>query len=42
MTGCECVEYFHNTEKLNRAAQNLQLGRGLDIAGLCNIDYKEV
>ena len=34
MTGCQYVGYFYNSENLNWAAQNLRLGRGLDIAAL--------
>jgi len=33
-TGCQYVVYFYYSKNLNRAAQNLRLGRGLDIAGL--------
>jgi len=34
-TGCQSyVAYLCRCEKLNWAAQNTQLGRGLDIAGL--------
>ena len=33
-TSCQYVGYFYYSENLNLAAQNLRLGRGLDIAGL--------
>jgi len=33
-TGCQYVGYFYYSEHLNWAAQNLRLGRGLDIAVL--------
>jgi len=33
-TGCQYVGYFHCSWNLNWAAQNLRLGRGLDIEGL--------
>ena len=33
-TGCQYVGYFYYSEHLNWAAQNLRLGRGLDIAAL--------
>jgi len=33
-TGCKYVGYFYYSENLNWAAQNLRLGRGLDIAPL--------
>jgi len=33
-TGCQYVGYFYYSEHLNWAAQNLRLGRGLDIADL--------
>jgi len=33
-TGCQYASYLHYSENLNRAAQNLRLGRGLDIAAL--------
>jgi len=33
-TGCQYVGYFYHSENLNWAAQNLRLGRGLDIAAL--------
>jgi len=33
-TGCQYVGYFHYSENLNWAAQNLRLSRGLDVAGL--------
>jgi len=33
-TGCQYVGYFHYSEHLNWVAQNLRLGRGLDIAVL--------
>ena len=33
-TGCHYVGYFYYSENLNWAAPNLQLSRGLDIAGL--------
>jgi len=32
--GCQYVEYFYYSENLNWTAQNLRLGRGLDIAGI--------
>jgi len=31
-TGCQYVGYLRHSENLNWAAQNLRLGRGLDIA----------
>jgi len=33
-TGCQYVGCFYYTENLNWTAQNLRLGRGLDVAGL--------
>jgi len=33
-TGCQYVGYIYYTDNLNWAAQNLRLGRGLDIAGV--------
>jgi len=33
-TGCEYVGYLYYSGNLNWAAQNLTLGRGLDIVGL--------
>jgi len=33
-TGCQYVGYFYYSENLNWPAQNLRLGRGLDIAEL--------
>ena len=32
--GCQYIEYIYYSENLNWAAQNLRLGRGLDIAAL--------
>jgi len=33
-TGCQYIGYFYYRENFNWAAQNLRLGRGLDIADL--------
>jgi len=33
--------YFYYSENLNWAAQNLRLGRGLDIADLCILRFVE-
>jgi len=33
-TSCQYADYFYYSEKLNWAAQNLRLGRGLDITAL--------
>jgi len=36
-TGCQYVGYLYYSENLKWAAQNLRLGRGLDMAGLNTI-----
>jgi len=37
-TGCHYVRYFYYSENLNCAAQNPRLGRGLDMAGLDEVN----